>query len=66
MTAMTKWFDPSIKPVRPGWYDSSVSETHRFPQVAYWTGSSWTWHEEQRYECVEQQRYWRGLKAPAK
>lgn len=66
MAALTKWFDPSVKPVRRGWYETKA-ESDSLVFMAYWTGAKWLWDTwSTANECLFQDRYWRGLKAPAK
>lgn len=60
----TEWFEPDIKPVYAGWYETYYKCLSRFPiNRRFWNGEQWcldfgagTW-----IECANQNRHWRGL-----
>jgi len=69
---LTDWYPPHIKPVRVGWYhtgngehDPCFDDSNESNYNWWWDGKNWV-YDVDRECCYAQNRWWRGLKRPAK
>lgn len=71
---LTPWFSASVKPARPGVYETRTPTNNRF---SYWSGRQWKPEQHSvrgaattavgRYQpAAWQDKEWRGLAEPAK
>lgn len=68
---LTPWFDGTVAPSRPGWYDrqlyaQDVSGLY-VPRRQWWDGRSWRLKPRGQLHWLQRGQYpaWRGLSAPA-
>lgn len=67
MSKMTQWIRPEIKPVRVGWYHTSVDHTSPVRNADEESNYNWWWDGSQWLGCpnggasMQQYRWWRGL-----
>ena len=71
-TALTEWYPPDVKPIRPGVYEATINKPHnKFRWYAKWTGYAWsegvsTIKEAAKEDTISsfQNKHWRGLVSP--
>jgi hypothetical protein len=71
MAKLTKWFMPDEKPVREGWYHTSIdnADPRRDPYAEsdycwWWDGEFWRAYPNSLSPSFSQDRFWRGRTTP--
>lgn len=64
MEELTPWFEPTEKPVRPGFYQREWQDQVSRNACDWWDGADWKYGPDEAYPAPNNKR-WRGLTAPA-